>query len=131
MMRWCVTIDLASIENKRIKLRIKLNHSIPLLNPHLICINITIFSGVHPIDLIHLQTKMAPVHFTTTKLYLQGLNFSDLFCVILWVVPGFSWTKSSGWMYQLPCFWYGGLQYLLYEVIFTDINSVNLSLTKS
>ena len=44
----------------------ELNHSIPILNPHFICINITIFSGVHPIDSIHLQTKMAPVHFTIT-----------------------------------------------------------------
>ena len=70
MMRWCVTINLASIKSKRIKLRIKLNHSIPILNhsipilnhsisilnPKPICINITIFSGVHPIDSIHSVT---------------------------------------------------------------------------
>ena len=43
-----------------------LNHSIPILNPQPICMNITIFSGVHPIDSIHSQTKMAPVHFTIT-----------------------------------------------------------------
>ena len=77
MVRWYVTINLASIKSKRIKLRIKLNHSIPILNhsipilnhsipilnPHFICINITIFSGVYLID-FHLLTKMVPVHFT-------------------------------------------------------------------
>ena len=41
MMRWCVTINLASIKSKRIKLRIKLNHSIPILNPQPIWMNIT------------------------------------------------------------------------------------------
>ena len=63
MVRWYVTINLASIKSKRIKLRIELNHSIPILNPHFICINITIFSGVYLID-FHLLTKMVPVHFT-------------------------------------------------------------------
>ena len=57
MVRWYVTINLASIKSKRIKLRIKLNHNIPILNPHFICINIIIFSGVYPIDSIHLQGK--------------------------------------------------------------------------
>ena len=55
---------MASIKRKRIKVRIKLNHSIPILNPQPICINITSFSGVYLIDSIHLQTNMAPVHFT-------------------------------------------------------------------
>ena len=41
----------------------ELNHSIPILNPHFICINITIFSGVYLID-FHLLTKVVPVHFT-------------------------------------------------------------------
>ena len=41
-----------------------LNHSIPILNPQPICINIIIFSGVYPIDSIHLQKKMVPIHFT-------------------------------------------------------------------
>ena len=58
--------QLASIKSKRIKLRIKINHSIPILNPHFISINITMFSGVHPIDSIHSQTERATVHFTIT-----------------------------------------------------------------
>ena len=129
MVRWYVTIHLASIKSKRIKLRIKQNHNIPKLNPQPICINIIILSGVYAIDSI--QTKMVPVHFTIIlrvricrKQYFtkqqhyvcKVLNFSDLFCLIFWVVPGFSCAKSSGWIYQSPCFlvWWFTLIAVLY-----------------
>ena len=34
----------------------------------------------------------------TTTLCMQGSNFSELYCLFLWVVPVFSCAKSSGWM---------------------------------